>query len=293
MIERADGRPLSSHDDPIPRVELVEGDNLAVMQRLALDPAVCGRIALAYLDPPFGTGRSFGAYDDRWSGGRAELVEILRPRLTLVHQLLAVDGSILVHLDHRIAHVVAVLLDDLFGPGDRDPRRSTPGPGFRSELIWTYGLGGSSSRVYPRKHDTILWYSKGAEWTFDAPRIPARSARMRGQSKKQLDVMMGPPRLDGDAAEASSLGDVWDVAAINNMARERTGYPTQKPLALLERLVAAHTREGDLVLDPCCGSGTTLVAAQTLGRRAIGIDESPEAIRVSRARLLAGQSTRT
>ncbi|MEO7094183.1 MAG: site-specific DNA-methyltransferase, partial [Polyangiales bacterium] len=176
-----------------------------------------------------------------------------------------------------------------FGPGDRDPRRSTPTPGFRSELIWTYGLGGSSSRVYPRKHDTILWYTKGARWTFEPPRIPARSMRMRGQSKKQLDVMIGPPRLDGDDAEARSLGDVWDVAAINNMARERTGYPTQKPLVLLERLVAAHSRPGDLVLDPCCGSGTTLVAARTLGRRAIGIDASPEAIRVASARLTGAE----
>jgi hypothetical protein len=268
-------------------IDVVEGDNLVVMQEFARDPAIRGRVSLAYLDPPFGTGRSFGAYDDRWAGGRAELVEVLRPRLALVHELLATNGSILVHLDHRIAHVVAVMLDELFGPGDRDPRRSAPTPGFRSELIWTYGLGGSSSRVYPRKHDTILWYSKGAEWTFHPPRIPARSVRMRGQSKKQLDVMMGPPRLDGDDDEARSLGDVWDVAAINNMARERTGYPTQKPLLLLERLIAAHSREGELVLDPCCGSGTTLVAARTLGRRAIGIDASPEAIRVARNRLRA------
>ncbi|MEO7091736.1 MAG: DNA methyltransferase, partial [Polyangiales bacterium] len=150
-------------------VRLIEGDNLEAMQQLARDPAVSGRVSLTYLDPPFGTGRSFGAYDDRWAGGRAELVEVLRPRLALVHALLADEGSILVHLDHRIAHVVAVMLDELFGPGDRDPRRSTPTPGFRSELIWTYGLGGSSSRVYPRKHDTILWYTKGARWTFEPP----------------------------------------------------------------------------------------------------------------------------
>ena len=274
-------------------IQLLEGDNLVVMQRLARDANVLGRVSLVYLDPPFGTGRSFGAYDDRWAGGREGLVEVLRPRLRLAHELLAEDGSILVHLDHRIAHVVAVLLDDLFGPGDRDPRRSTPGPGFRSELIWTYGLGGSSSRVYPRKHDTILWYSKGSQWTFEPPRIPARSVRMRGQSKKQLDVMIGPPRLEGDEDDARSLADVWDVAAINNMARERTGYPTQKPLVLLERLIAAHSRRDDLVLDPCCGSGTTLIAAHALGRRAIGIDESPEAIRVTRARLLVARAPRT
>ena len=267
--------------------EVIEGDNLDVLARLADDDAVRGRVALVYLDPPFGTGRNFGAYDDRWKGGRAGLVESLRPRLVLLHRLLADDGSILVHLDQRVAHVIAVLLDDLFGVGERDPATTPPTPGFRSEIIWTYGLGGSSSRVYPKKHDTILWYSKGERWTFDPPRIAARSARMRGQSKKQLDVMIGPPRVDHDDDDVRSLADVWDLAAINNMAKERTGYPTQKPLALLERFVAAHSRPGELVLDPYCGSGTTLVAARRLGRSAIGIDESPEAVRVARERLRA------
>jgi DNA modification methylase len=243
-------------------VEVIEGDNLEVMRRLIDERGLAGKIALAYLDPPFGTGRDFGAYDDRWADGRRGLVESLRPRLETIHALLTDDGSILVHLDHRVAHVVAVLLDDLFGPGDRDRRG---GAGFRNEIIWTYGLGGSSSRFYPRKHDTILWYTKGDRWTFDPPTMPARSQRMKGKQKKQIDV--------------------WDVPAINNMARERTGYPTQKPLELLERFVAAHSRAGELVLDPYCGSGTTLVAAKALGRRALGIDASPEAVRVARGRL--------
>jgi len=266
-------------------VEVLEGDNLDVMQRL-LGGSLRGRVSLAYLDPPFGTGRDFGAYDDRWAKGRRGLVDALRPRLEAIHALLADDGSILVHLDHRVAHVIAVTLDDLFGPGDRD---RSGGPGFRNEIIWTYGLGGSSSRFYPRKHDTILWYTKSDRWTFDAPKIAARSQRMKGKEKKQLDVFVGPPSLEGIGARDLDRdhlpSDVWDVAAINNMARERTGYPTQKPLALLDRLVAAHSRPGEIVLDPCCGSGTTLVAARALGRRAIGIDSSAEAIRVSRARL--------
>ena len=264
---------------------VIEGDNLEVLTRLARDPSIAGRVALAYLDPPFGTGRDFGAYDDRWPGGRAGLVEALRPRLHAIRELLADDGSILVHLDHRIAHLIAVELDTLFGAGDRDTTNG-PSPGFRSEIIWTYGLGGSSSRFYPRKHDTILWYTKSMRWTFDPPRIPARSARMRGQSKKQLDVMIGPPHLDDVGSGAPIvLSDVWDLAAINNMAKERTGYPTQKPLALLERLVAAHSRPGELVLDPFCGSGTTLVAARALGRRALGIDASEAAVVLARRRL--------
>ncbi len=248
-------------------VELIEGDNLDVLARM---PA--GEVALAYLDPPFGTGRDFGAYDDRWKD-RAALVAMLRPRIEQLHRVLHPTGSILVHLDHRVAHELARVLDEVFGPGDREP---AGGPGFRNEIIWTYGLGGSSSRFYPRKHDTIFWYTRGADWYFDPPRMPARSVRMRGQEKKQIDVFLGPERVDSD---------VWDVAAINNMATERTGYPTQKPLALLERFVVAHSRPGELVLDPFCGSGTTVVAAQKLGRRAIGIDASAEAIRIASARV--------
>jgi 16S rRNA G966 N2-methylase RsmD len=259
---------------------IVEGDNLAVLH--ALSAELAGQVALAYMDPPFGTGRDFGAYDDRWET-RDALVAMLRPRLEAVHALLREDGAILVHLDHRVAHAVAMLLDELFGAGDRDPPKSTPAPGFRNEIIWTYGLGGSSSRFYPRKHDVIFWYTKGSRWTFDPPRMPARSMRMRGQEKKQIDVFVGPPRVEEGRVEEES--DVWDVASINNMAKERTGYPTQKPLALLERFVLAHSRPGDWVLDPFCGSGTTLVAAQRHGRRAIGIDASQEAIRIARSRL--------
>jgi hypothetical protein len=266
-------------------VRLLHGDNLAQLRALEADESVRGLVSLAYLDPPFGTGRDFGAYDDRWEGGRSALVSSIVARLAIVRELLADDGAVLVHLDARVAHLVAVALDDLFGPGDRDPRGGPPRAGFRNEIVWTYGLGGSSSRTYPRKHDTILWYTKGSSWTFEAPRVPARSVRMKGETKKQLDVFAGPPTLDDLDEARRSLADVWDVAAINNMAKERTGYPTQKPLALLEPLVRAHTREGDLVLDPYCGSGTTLVAAVRAGRRAIGIDVGEEAIATATRRL--------
>lgn len=255
---------------------VLHGDNLELLSAVE-----SGTVALAYLDPPFGTGRDFGAYDDRWPD-RGALLAMLRPRLEQLHRVLRDDGSILVHVDHRLGPAIATTLDELFGPGDRDPSRGAPRPGFRNELIWTYGLGGSSSRFYPRKHDVIFWYTKGSEWFFDPPRMAARSAKMRGQEKKQLDVFLGPPALDDDAPV---LSDVWDVAAINNMAKERTGYPTQKPLALLERLVAAHSRPGELVLDPFCGSGTTLVAARRLGRRALGFDIGAEAVHIARERL--------
>ncbi|GAC1352176.1 MAG: hypothetical protein NVS3B20_09390 [Polyangiales bacterium] len=278
--------------------EVLFGDNLAHLEALQRDPDVCGHVALVYLDPPFGTGRNFGQYDDRWADGRKALVASLAPRFEKLRTILSDDGSILVHLDHRVAHLVAVLLDDLFGAG---ARVATPAvaPGFRNEIIWTYGLGGSSSRVYPRKHDTILWYSKGTTWTFDPPRIPATSARMRGQMKKQPDVWWGPPALEADLCGAcgaltphsssdpvtTTVSDVWDIPSINNLAKERAGYPTQKPLALLERFISAHTRKGDLVVDPYCGRGTTMVAAIKLGRRAIGIDRGEEATTIARERL--------
>jgi DNA modification methylase len=273
---------VEGSDQPLPSrereraVQIIEGDNLQVLRSLEAD--LSGRIALAYLDPPYGTGRDFGAYDDRWPDRNA-LVAMLRPRIESLHHLLHPEGSILVHVDHRVAHEIARVLDEVFGAGDRDPPRTPPAPGFRNEIIWTYGLGGSSSRFYPRKHDVIFWYTKGSAWHFDAPKMPARSARMRGQLKKQVDVFIGPPRVD------ETVADVWDIATINNMAKERTGYPTQKPLALLERLVAAHSREGELVIDPFCGSGTTLVAAHSLRRRGIGIDASAEAIKIARERI--------
>lgn len=278
-----DAAPTDAHSRERERaVQLIEGDNLEAL--LALEAELLGQIALAYLDPPYGTGRDFGAYDDRWPD-RGALVAMLRPRIESLHRLLHAEGSILVHVDHRVAHEIARVLDEVFGPGDRDPPRSPPAPGFRNEIIWTYGLGGSSSRFYPRKHDVIFWYTKGSSWHFDPPKMPARSARMRGQLKKQVDVFVGPPQVH------ETVADVWDIATINNMAKERTGYPTQKPLALLERFVAAHSRPGELVLDPFCGSGTTLFAAQRLGRRAIGIDASPEAIRIARERLATSDKT--
>ena len=147
------------------------------------------------------------------------------------------------------------MLDELFGE-DR----------FVNHLIWSYGLGGSSPRRFARKHDDILFYCLDpARYYFKPPRIPATSNRLKGQTKKATDVL--------------------DIPSINNMAAERTGYPTQKPLALLELLVEACSPLGGAVLDPTCGSGTTLVAAARLGRRAIGFDSSRAAIATARKRL--------
>ena len=217
-------------------------------------------IDLLYADPPFNTGATkagrAGAYDDDFPT-TADYVAWLRDRLVATLPALKPSASVLIHVDWRTSHRVRVLLDDLLGE-DR----------FVNHLIWQYGLGGSSPRRFARKHDDILWYCLDPElYYFDPPMVPATSRRMAGQLKKATDVL--------------------DVPSINNMAAERTGYPTQKPLALLELLVRACCPPGGVVLDPCCGSGTTLVAALRTGRVPVGCDRSPAAAALARDRLAA------
>jgi DNA modification methylase len=217
-------------------------------------------VDLLYADPPFNTGRRqtdrHGSFEDAWESPEA-YIAWLRERLAATIPAIRLTGSVLLHADWRANHRVRLLLDELLGP-DR----------FVNHIVWSYGLGGSSPRRFARKHDDILWYciDPGRYW-FEPPRTPATSHRMRGKLKKATDVL--------------------DIPSINNMAAERTGYPTQKPLALLDVLVLACCPPGGLVLDPCCGSGTTLVAAVRGGRRAMGCDTSPRAVAITRRRLAA------
>lgn len=227
-----------------------------------------GTVDLVYADPPFNTGRARTApvngrrlrrdtsarFGDRF-GSTDAYVAWLRERLVATIPLLRPTGSLLLHVDWRTSHRVRVLLDDLLGE-DR----------FVNHLVWSYGLGGSSPRRFARKHDDILWYCLDPRrYWFEPPRVPAVSRRLAGRDKKATDVLAIP--------------------SINNMARERTGYPAQKPLALLDLLVRACCPPGGLVWDPCCGSGTTLVAAARAGRRAMGCDTSAVAVAITRRRL--------
>ncbi|GIK19160.1 MAG: site-specific DNA-methyltransferase [Leptolyngbya sp. PLA2] len=221
----------------------------------ALPPA---GVDLLYADPPFNTGTAregrSGRFDDSWPSVTA-WVAWLEERLSATIPALKPTASVLLHVDWRTSHHARLLLDRLFGAD-----------GFVNHLIWAYGLGGSSARRFARKHDDILFYAVDTDrYWFDPPRVRATSRRLRGSTKKATDVLLIP--------------------SINNMAAERTGYPTQKPLALLDVLVRACCPPGGVVLDPCCGSGTTALAALAAGRRAFVGDANPGAIRLARDRL--------
>jgi DNA modification methylase len=247
-----------SSESPTPRI--LEGDCLEVLPSLGEEVA-----SLVYADPPFstggtrrGNGRGSGAepdlaYEDRWES-IDHYLDFLRPRVEAMHRVLAPDGAILLHVDWRTSHRVRCLLDEVFG-ADR----------FVNHIIWQYGLGGSSPVRFARKHDDILYYARGDERWFEPPMVPATSRRLAGRLKKATDVL--------------------DVPSINNMARERTGWPDQKPLALLDLLVRATCPPDGLVIDPFCGSGTTLEASMRSGRRSIGIDRSKSAIGIVETRI--------
>jgi DNA modification methylase len=268
---------------------LINGDNLAVMK--ALEPELEGRIDLVYIDPPFYSDKSFSArvgadedsrkpgtwkttagYEDRWTDLAAYL-DMLRPRLEAIHRLLAATGTLYVHLDWRAGAYVRVLLDEIFGP-DR----------LLNEVVWTYHGPSPIQTAFSRKHDTLLAFTKTAKYTFNANavRVPYDPATVKAfASSSRAGFGKVPDLKRGKVPE-----DWWFFPVVARLHRERTGYPTQKPLALLERIVAASSRPGDLVADFFCGSGTTLVAAARHKRRWIGCDASRLAHAIAYRRLL-------
>jgi DNA modification methylase len=252
---------------------IYHSDNLSIL------PAIPhGSITLAYLDPPFFTQRDFGEYSDTWSGIR-EYIHELRKRVLLIQPLLSERGSMVLHLDHHASHYAKVMCDEIFGMDK-----------FASEIVWRYRRWPARTPNFQRVHDTLLRYTVGSNPTFNQLYEPlAPSTQKQWKGKKQTAVVRNGKRVKSSIAQEESLGvpmgDVWDIGIIAPVAKERTGYPTQKPEALLERLILALTNDGDAVLDPYCGSGTTLAVALRLGRQAIGIDVGEEAIRTCQTRL--------
>jgi site-specific DNA-methyltransferase (adenine-specific) len=263
------------------------GDNMRVLPTLP-----SGSVDLIYVDPPFNTGADrrltslettrveHGEAADRVGfGGRPYRTRVvgssrfpdatdnypafIRPRLVEAHRVLADQGTLYVHLDSREVHYCKVLLDEIFG---RDR--------FLNEIVWAYDYGARTRTRWPAKHDNILVYVKDRRrYTFnydDLDRVPYLAPGLVGPEK---------------AARGKTPTDVWFQTIVSPTGKEKTGYPTQKPLAILSRIVRASSNPGDLVLDFFAGSGTTGVAAARLDRRFILVDDNPEAIAIMRRRL--------
>lgn len=287
---------LSSCEDA--GATLIEGDNLDALELLC---AGAQRFELIYLDPPFFTQRQHrrtkrkrraqgdiartesDAFDDRWPSLDVYLAT-LQARLARLRSLLTDDGSVVIHVDPNTSHYIKVMCDELFGDGC-----------FASEIVWRYRRWPAKTKNFQRVHDVLLRYVKDPKATprfhqLYEPLAPSTLATW-GKSKQRADVdAKGRRRRSTKTAEDSPgtpMGDVWEIGVIAPVARERTGYPTQKPEALLRRIVQGLSLEGDAVLDPYVGSGTTLAVAAALGRRAVGLDQSPEAIAVATSRLEA------
>jgi site-specific DNA-methyltransferase (adenine-specific) len=274
------------------------GDCLEVVPTLV--PRERDRFDLIYVDPPFNTGVRRGrrerrgeraqgatAYDDRW-GGLEAFLSMLAPRLEVLRDALSARGSLWLHLDHRTVHDAKVASDRVFGR-----------KGFRGEVIWVPGNGGRGRSGPSVTHQTILVYAPG-EMIYnandDALREPYAQTSLRmhfgnvdpdGRHYRERFIAGKTYRYYADRGRR--IGSVWTdcpaMRANTPLIAECTGYPTQKPEKLLDRIVRATTLPDSRVLDPMCGSGTTLAVAAQLGRRWAGVDASPAAIEVSRTRL--------
>ncbi len=265
--------------------------------------ALAGKAQCVYLDPPFMTGERFmrrrpygeagwrtgspapryPAYEDRYTGEK-EYLRLLRRLAGVSRDLLLDTGVFYLHLDWRMAAPARLLCDVVFGKTR-----------FLNEIIWGYESGGRSRRHFSRKHDVILLYAKGNKYRFDLTRVPVnreegrRNHMARGrdeQGRMFSRIVSNGKEYRYYDDEPVYPGDVWtDISHLQQRDPERTGYATQKPLKLLERLLLPVTDPGDLVVDLCCGSGTTLAAAEKMGCRYAGLDVNPEAVAVALSRL--------
>ncbi|MCC6444811.1 MAG: site-specific DNA-methyltransferase [Armatimonadetes bacterium] len=264
------------------------GDCLSV-----LDTLPESAFDLIYLDPPFYTqkehtlttrdGSATFAFRDLWAS-HEEYARFLHERLSKLHRTLTYTGSLFFHCDSNAAHIVRLILDQVFGAAM-----------FRSEIVWTYRRWSNANKGLLPAHQTILFYSKSADFKFNTlltnysastniDQITQR--RVRDSRNKAVYARNEQGHvLSSGAKKGVPLSDVWDIPYLNPKAKERVGYPTQKPILLLEQIINLCTEAGDWVLDPFCGSGTTLIASKLLDRNAIGIDIAPEAITLTNSRL--------
>ncbi len=272
---------------------LIFGDKADTLPVLLTEYAT--QIDLIYIDPPFMTGRTFAsgsqvAYKDTWGKDIDAYLQWLYETLMYLYKLLAEDGSLYIHLDWRTTHYAKVLLDEIF------QETVLHGGGFRNEIIWHYQSGGRSQKGYARKHDTILLYTKSSKACFHGEKIgERRGTQKRNNMRREIDAdgrVSWTIRSAGRVYRYSedslmTPSDVWsDIHHLHQRDPERTGYATQKPEALLERIITASSEEGGLVLDCFCGSGVTPFVAERLKRRWLACDASEVSIETTRERLL-------
>ena len=268
--------------------EAIHGDCLHVMKEMA-DKSV----DLIYLDPPFFTKRkhslssrdrsSHYSFDDLWACHKT-YADFMFSRLFEARRILKDSGTIFIHRDKTANHILRLIGEDIFGEEN-----------FLSEIIWSYKRWSNSAKNLTPNHQNILFFSKSYDYKFnkiftDYSETTNIDQILQKRSRDEHNKSIYAREQDGsvvssDEKKGVPLADVWEIPFLNPKAKERTGYPTQKPILLLDRIIEIATDEGDIVLDPFCGSGTTLVAAKMKGRRYIGIDVSIEAIELTKSRL--------
>ncbi len=294
LFDAHSGRQISGWSN-----KLIWGDNKLILSSLKNGPLrheieKQGGIKLIYIDPPFDVGADFSmdieigdetltkkpsvleelAYRDTWGKGADSFISMIYERLVLMRDLLAHDGSIYVHCDWRVSGYLRLALDEIFGKNR-----------FVNEIIWSYKSGGASEERFGRKHDTIFFYSK------------SNGANFNVQKEKSYNRGFKPYRFKGVEEFQDELGwhtmvnmrDVWPVDMVGRSSSERIDYPTQKPEALIERIIKASSNKNDIVCDFFCGSGTTLAVAEKLGRKWIGTDLGKFAIHTTRKRMISIQ----
>lgn len=301
LVTRQHYSPQTNTTSPSPenwQNRLILGDSCEILPLLS---STLGNIVkLIYIDPPFMTGRTFKkglqvVYKDAWRD-LDHYLQWLYETLILLYTLLAEDGSLYIHLDWRVAHYAKIILDEIFGFNPL-----IHGPGFKNEIVWHYQSGGRATRTYARKHDTILFYTKSAHYSFHSERIgERRGAHKRNHMRKEVGadgsiswtIRSAGRTYTYHEDRLMSPADVWcDISHLHQRDPERTAYATQKPEVLLERILLASSDEHDLVLDCFCGSGVTPAVAERLGRRWIACDKSELAIDITQKRLLAQNHT--
>lgn len=285
--------------------KLIWGDNKLILSSLANGPIreeieKEGGLKLIYIDPPFAVGADFSfdiqingetaekkqsiieeiAYRDTWGKGISSYLSMMYERLKLMHNLLAKDGSIYVHCDWRVSHYLRFLLDDIFLSEN-----------FSNEIAWCYSGPGKNEKAFTRKYDHILFYQKNKSYSiFNIPRVEHKSGIHNKGAFLGKIADDSEERVKQLEEQGKRLEDWWsDIYAADRMRNEIVGYPTQKPEALLERIIKASSNEGDLIADFFCGSGTTAAVAEKLGRKWITADLGRFSIHTTRKRMIGIQ----